>query len=129
MVKRWTRIKAAKLAAARGRHIAKPPGKQRTAWELAELCWARFTTVALNAVAILVAGSLLYVLLQSVSKKIISIEPISVPQVLVANGYTPDVAAERLEGVLIDIVNRVRSKQGGPDVAMQTDLPSIVVPG
>jgi tetratricopeptide (TPR) repeat protein len=123
-----SRIKAAKLAAARARRVAEPPGKQRTVWELGELYWARFTKVALNAAAILVAGFLLYILWQSVSKKVISIAPISVPQGLAANGYTPDVAAERLKGALNDIVNRAHSMPGEPDVAMQIDLPSIVVP-
>jgi hypothetical protein len=79
-------------------------------------------------VAILVAGFLLYFLWQSVSKKVISIAPISVPQVLAAKGYTRDVAAERLKGALDDIVNRAHSMPGEPDVAMQIDPPSIVVP-
>jgi tetratricopeptide (TPR) repeat protein len=122
-----SRTKAAKLAAARARRVAAPPGKQRTGWELGELYWARFTKVALNAVAILVAGFLLY-FLWHVSKNVISIAPLSVPQVLAANGYTGDVAAERLKGALDDIVNRAHSMPGEPDFAMQIDLPSIVVP-
>ena len=77
--------------------------------------------------AILVAGFLLY-FLWHVSKNVISIAPISVPQVLAANGYTGDVAAERLKGALDDIVNRAHSMPGEPDFAMQIDLPSIVVP-
>ena len=50
------------------------------------------------------------------------------PQVLAAKGYTRDVAAERLKGALDDIVNRAHSMPGEPDVAMQIDPPSIVVP-
>ena len=44
------------------------------------------------------------------------------------SGYTADVAAERLQDALNDIVTRAHSRREGPDVARQGDLPSIVVP-
>ncbi len=120
------RIKAAKLATARARH--KPADKKRTAWEVAELYWHRFATLALNGVAVLAAGFALYILWESVTHKVISIAPIAVPQDLAARGYTPEVAAERLQSALNDIVARAHSLRKGPDVARQSDLPSIVVP-
>src|SRR5208283_420597 len=123
---RMPHLKAAKLAAARARH--KPSDKSRTAWEVAELYWNRFTALALNGVAILAAGFIFYVLWESVTQKVISIAPISVPKELADSGYTADVAAERLQDALNDIVTRAHSRREGPDVARQGDLPSIVVP-
>ena len=92
------RIKAARLAAARARH--KPPDKKRTAWEVGELYWNRCVTLAINGLAILAAGFVLYILYQSVTQKVISIAPISVPKELADDAYTPDVAAERLQDAL-----------------------------
>jgi Tfp pilus assembly protein PilF len=79
-------------------------------------------------VAILAAGFVFYILYQSVTQKVISIAPISVPKELANNGYTPDVAAERLQDALNDIIDRAHSVRRGPNVAGQADLPSIVVP-
>jgi tetratricopeptide (TPR) repeat protein len=122
-----SRLKAARLAAARARH--KPSDTTRTAWEVAELYWARFVTLTKNGVGILAAGFALYIAWESVTRKVISIAPISVPKVLATNGYTSDVAAQRLQSALNDIVKVAHSvKKGGPDVAMQADLPGIVVP-
>jgi hypothetical protein len=92
------RIKAARLAAAKARR--KPPDKKRTAWEFGELYWNRCVTLAINGVAILAVGFVLYILYQSVTQKVISIAPISVPKEMADEGYTPDVAAERLKDAL-----------------------------
>jgi hypothetical protein len=120
------RIKAARLAAAKARR--KPPDKKRTAWEFGELYWNRCVTLAINGVAILAVGFVLYILYQSVTQKVISIAPISVPKEMADEGYTPDVAAERLKDALSDIVTRAHSLKEEPVVVRQADLPSIVVP-
>jgi hypothetical protein len=125
---RMPRMKAARLAAAKARHIAKPADKKRTAWEFGEFYWNRSATLFRNGLAILVVGFGAYILYQSVIPKVISIAPIAVPQDLAKNGFTADVAAERLEDALNDIVTRAHSVRKGPDVARQADLPSIVVP-
>jgi hypothetical protein len=120
------RIKTARLAAAKARR--KPSEKKKRAgWETAELYWNRFLTVALNSLGVLAGGFVLYVLWQSVTQKVIAIAPISVPQQLAVNGYTTDVATERLQGAFNDIVVNA-SGSGWPEVALQSDLPSIVVP-
>src|SRR5208283_774718 len=123
---RMPHLKAAKLAAARARH--KPSDKKRTAWEVAELYWNRFTTLFRNGVAILIVVFGVYILYQSITQKVISIAPISVPEGLAKSGYTADVAAERLQDALNAIVTRAHSRKEGPGVARETDLPSIVVP-
>jgi Tfp pilus assembly protein PilF len=125
---RLPRMKAARLAAARARHIAKPADKKHTAWEFGEFYWNRSATLFRNVLAILVVGFGAYILYQSVIPKVISIAPIAVPEDLAKNGFTADVAAERLEDALNDIVTRAHSVRKGPDVARQADLPSIVVP-
>ena len=119
------RIKAARLAAAKARR--KPYKKERSAWETAALYGNRIRAIALNCLGAVAGGFVLYVLWQSVTQKVIAIAPISVPQQLAANGYTTDVATERLQGAFKEIVANA-SGSGWPDVALEADLPSIVLP-
>ncbi len=120
------RIKAARLAAARARH--NPTDKKRTAWEVAELYWTRFTTLFRNGVALLVACFGLYILWLSVTQKVISIAPIAVPKILADGGYTSDVAVERLQSALKGILYRVHSLKREPSISTQAGTSSIVVP-
>jgi tetratricopeptide (TPR) repeat protein len=119
------RIRAARLAAVKARR--KPPEKKRTGWQTVALYWNGFLAVALNCLGVVAGLFVFYVLWQSVTQKVIAIAPISVPQQLAVNGYTTDVAAERLEGALSEIVSDANNI-GWPDVALQADLPSIDVP-
>ncbi|MGH7784112.1 MAG: tetratricopeptide repeat protein, partial [Candidatus Binatia bacterium] len=89
--------------------------------------WSGLGTFPLKLGGVLGFTFVAYILWESITKTVISIAPISVPQVLATNGYTSDVAAERLESALNNIVT-VASPRGWAEVAMQADLPSIVVP-
>ena len=55
------------------------------------------------------------------------IAPIAVPRTLAEAGYTADVAAQRLHDALNKVVEVASEK--GPRVALQADLPNVVVPG
>jgi tetratricopeptide (TPR) repeat protein len=65
---------------------------------------------------------------QALTEKTIAIAPIAVPRMLAENGYTADVAAQRLHDALNKFVKDARTSKQGSEVALQADLPSIVVP-
>jgi lipoprotein NlpI len=80
-------------------------------------------------VAGLLAFALIGVLLwKALTEKTIAIAPISVPKMLAESGYTADVAAQRLHDALNKVVKDAHTRKEGPNVALQADLPSIVVP-
>jgi hypothetical protein len=65
---------------------------------------------------------------EALTKKTIAIAPISVPKLRAESGYTADVAAQRLHDALNKVVEEAIMMKNGPEVALQADLPSIVVP-
>jgi hypothetical protein len=124
-----SRWKAARLAAARARHKSTDSmDKKRSAWELAACYWNRFTIVILNGLAVLTFGIGIYIVWQSVTQKVIAVAPIAVPKVLAENGYTSDVAAQRLQSTINDVVEVGHLIKAGPNIAQQAELPSIAVP-
>jgi tetratricopeptide (TPR) repeat protein len=62
----------------------------------------------------------------ALTKETIVIAPIAVPRTLAEAGYTADVAAQRLHDALNKVVEVASEK--GPRVALQADLPNVVVP-
>lgn len=77
------------------------------------------------AIAIIV---ILAVLIQGLFEHVIVIQAISVPPALAATGYTPEVAGNRLRDAIADFTKSANSHMKAPDVALQGDLPNIVVP-
>lgn len=76
-------------------------------------------------VAIIVVAA---ILIQGLTEHVIVIQPISVPDELSKSGYTPEVAAYRLHDALTDFVKAANSHMASPEIALQGDLPDIVVP-
>jgi tetratricopeptide (TPR) repeat protein len=58
----------------------------------------------------------------------IVIEPLTVPKSLADRGYTREVAANNLRDALHDFISLAHSTIPTPDVALQADMPDIVVP-
>jgi tetratricopeptide (TPR) repeat protein len=58
----------------------------------------------------------------------IVIEPLTVPKSLAERGYTGEVAANNLRDALNDFISLAHSTIPTPDVALQADMPDIVVP-
>jgi tetratricopeptide (TPR) repeat protein len=131
----FSRIKMARLSAAKARVSQRRVYEQRSVWQRVASSW-QLIRVIWNAVgkfvlqlAGLLAFALIGVLLwQALTKKTIAIAPISVPKMLAESGYTADVAAQRLHDALNKVVKHARTRKKGPEVALQADLPSIVVP-
>src|SRR4029077_17118770 len=68
------------------------------------------------------------VFVQSITAHVINIEPISVPKAFSDNGYTPDVASQRLRDALVRFAKRTGSTMQGPNLALTSELPKITVP-
>jgi hypothetical protein len=75
--------------------------------------------------AILVIG---VIIVQGLTQNSTVINPISVPADLARNGYTPEVAGQRLRDAMTEFTAGVNSYMSGPDIAVHGDLPNIVVP-
>jgi tetratricopeptide (TPR) repeat protein len=63
-----------------------------------------------------------------VSADFVSIEPISVPKIFAENGYTPDVASQRLRDALESFARNTGSSMQSPSLAVTSEFPKITVP-
>lgn len=77
------------------------------------------------ALAIVVIAA---ILVRGLAEHVLVIQPLSVTKTLAENGYTPEVAAGRLRDALATYVRSANSAMNSPAIALQGDLPSIVVP-
>jgi tetratricopeptide (TPR) repeat protein len=68
------------------------------------------------------------ILAQSIVTEVVNIEPISVPKLFVDNGYTSDVASQRLRDALTRFAKRTGSSMQTPHLALTSELPKINVP-
>jgi tetratricopeptide (TPR) repeat protein len=131
--------RAARLSALRRRplpQIAATPGETRL-----ELWSKRLTTLTAILLNLLGYGTVLaivFFLAKDFGHGTISIAPITVPKTLADDGYTPDVAAQRLKSALNKVVAKTRSlaligdarsKNIEPVMNLQAELPNITVPG
>jgi tetratricopeptide (TPR) repeat protein len=128
----FSRLKMARLSAAKARVSRRAAGEERTAWQrIAQAIatgWKLLVTVVLSLAGVFTFAIIVVLLWQALTEKTIAIAPIAVPRMLAENGYTADVAAQRLHDALNQVVEDAHSKKEGPEVALQADLPSIVVP-
>jgi tetratricopeptide (TPR) repeat protein len=77
---------------------------------------------------ILFGVAIVVLLLRSVSADFVSIEPISVPKIFAENGYTPDVASQRLRDALNSFAKNTGSSMQSPSLAVTSEFPKITVP-
>jgi hypothetical protein len=122
----------ARLSAAKARVSCRAARDERTAWQrIAQALatgWKLIATIVLNLVAFFTFVIIAALLWEALTQKTIAIAPISVPKTVAENGYTADVAAQRLHDALNKVVEDAHLRKKGPEVALQTELPSIVVP-
>jgi tetratricopeptide (TPR) repeat protein len=128
----FSRIKMARLSAAKARLSRRAAREERTVWQrIAQALatgWKLLATVVLSLAGVFTFAIIAVLLWQALMQKTIAIAPIGVPRMLAESGYTADVAAQRLHDALNKVVEDAHSRKNGPEVALQTDLPSIVVP-
>ncbi len=139
----FSRSRAARVAAARARALAKTSRQSPGLWERGELYWKRAATLFLNAVVISAVVFVGWLLWNAVSERVIVVASMSVPKSLEASGYTAEVAAQRLQSALNKIISNAHEGRRGrevvlpvgafklssdPKIAMQGDLPKITLP-
>ena len=123
----------ARLSAAKARVLRGAACEERTVWrriggQALATGWKLLVTVVLSLAGVFTFAIIAVLLWQALTQKTIAIAPISVPKMLAENGYTADVAAQRLHDALNQVVEDAHTMKNGPEVALQADLPSIVVP-
>jgi tetratricopeptide (TPR) repeat protein len=138
----FPRLKLARLSAAKARVSRRSAREKLTAsqrfvhvWQgFVRVClamatfWKELAAVVLSVVSVCAVAIILVLLWQVLTKTTIAIAPISVPKILAESGYTADVVAQRLQDALNNVVKDARTSKQVPVVALQADLPSIVVP-
>jgi tetratricopeptide (TPR) repeat protein len=130
-----SRIKMARLSAAKARVSRRIAREERTVWQrFVRVCmamatfWKELAAVVLSVVSVCAVAIIVVLLWKALTQKTIAIAPIAVPRKLAENGYTSDVAAQRLHDALNKFVEDAQSNKQGPEVTLKADLPSIVVP-
>jgi tetratricopeptide (TPR) repeat protein len=72
--------------------------------------------------------AILVVFAQSIITEIVNVEPISVPKRFAEDGYSSDVASERVRDALARFAKQTGSSMQSPHVALTSELPKITVP-
>lgn len=97
-------------------------------WTAIEKIWSGCAKILTSVVLLASVVLFIYILYQSVTRKVISIEMISVPDDLNKSGFTQMVAAQRLERSLDKIFYASQTSKSGPDVLRQDENSKIIVP-
>jgi len=97
-------------------------------WQRATLLWNGMFKFILNLVGALAFVLFAMLLYQIATERSIVIEPISVPQSLAANGYTPEVAARRLRDALTKYHEQSQTTMRGSGLTLHSERPNFVVP-
>jgi hypothetical protein len=90
--------------------------------------WKELAAFVLSVASVCAVAIIAVLLWKALTQKTIAIAPISVLKTVAENGYTADVAAQRLRDALNKVVEDAKTRKNGPEVALQADLLSIVVP-
>ncbi len=90
------------------------------------LLMSQIPAVLLKVAAFLLILGFCVLLVQEVSRRTTTIEPISVPPKLAERGYTSEVAARLLRDGMNGVIGKASAP--GPALSMRSDLPDIVVP-
>ena len=111
-----SRIKMAKLSAAKARVSHRDTREERTVWQrigqALATCWKLLATAVLSLASVLTFTFIAALLWDDLTEKTIAISPIAVPRMLVENGYTADVAAQRLQDALKKVAEDAHDEQG-----------------
>jgi hypothetical protein len=91
------------------------------AWkDISSLVWSLFWLAIVIVIVTLLA--------QGMMRRTISITAITVPKKLEENGFSPEVAAQRLRDAINDVVKSAKTKMKNPEIRLVGDDPNIVIP-
>jgi tetratricopeptide (TPR) repeat protein len=88
---------------------------------------SKLVSAATLGVLVTIAG-VVFVTVWNIRDHSIVIEPMSVPEALMDDGYLPTVASQKLQDAISDIVVRARSSRKHESVKLSAELPDFVVP-
>lgn len=100
----------------------------RRGWRRTRLLWKALSSfvLSLSAIASVILVAVLFLL--ELTRRAVVFEPISVPKELADNGFSPEVAAQRLRDAVNGIVTKAHAWTKGPEIALKGEVPEIVVP-
>jgi tetratricopeptide (TPR) repeat protein len=102
------------------------PSRFRATGRRLKLWWKNIAAVVVSASAVVTAGAIIALVVVSLTRDSIDIEPILTPKVLADNGYTPEVAAAHLRDAMHRAVEFALSTR--PEIALREDHLDVVVP-
>lgn len=114
----------AHLESAKERGGVTTPGR----WQQLASLWSLARTIVVNvaaATAFIGFGALFY---RSITEPSITIAPITTTKSLVENGYTPEIASEKLRIAINKIFENAPTRKQGADIAHELQIPNILVP-
>lgn len=100
----------------------------RACIKTAAAAWKGFIVIARNAAWLLPLIFFVALLVQSLKGRPLIIEGITVPDQLQKNGFTSEVASQRLYDALEDFIEKKKTSMGNPDIRLHGNEPNIVVP-
>src|SRR5579862_5827491 len=87
-----------------------------------------FNTLIVKLPMTIVVVAIIAILVQGLTAHVTVIEALSVPSELQERGYTPEVAGKRLRDAIDKFASSVNTTMKNPEIALQGELPDIVVP-
>jgi tetratricopeptide (TPR) repeat protein len=90
--------------------------------------WKVIVAIYLNLVGAATFVFVAVLLIQALRVRTLAIEPLGVPHQLAGNGYTAEVAAQRLRDALKQFVQESQSLRTAPELMLHGDFPDIVIP-
>jgi tetratricopeptide (TPR) repeat protein len=87
-----------------------------------------FNTLVIKLPGAIAFIFILWIVVDGLTQHVTVIQPLSVPKELEERGYTPEVAGKRLRDALDKFAKSVNTAMKDPEIALQGELPNIVVP-
>jgi Tfp pilus assembly protein PilF len=95
---------------------------------IATLFFQNFYSIITKLPWAIAAFTIIALVIRGLTEHVTVIEPIMVPKVLAESGYTQEVAARRLRDAMATFVASANTRMDQPEVALNSELPNVVVP-
>ena len=96
-------------------------------WTGALQLWRALASLTLALSGLVAAVVIATLMVQGLTRHTVAVLPIAVPKELADKGFVPEVAASRLRDAMNAVAERSQAPKG-PEIALRSDVPDIVVP-
>ncbi|HKJ61183.1 MAG TPA: tetratricopeptide repeat protein [Hyphomicrobiales bacterium] len=100
----------------------------RVAWRFLKSALKGFYTLIVRIPWVLAVFVIGVIIIQGLVKHATVIKPIFVPKTLAENGFTAEVAGQRLRDAMLSFISDLPTHKKSPEVALYGDLPNVIVP-